>query len=89
MCKCVYNYVYYGVIKMSKRVNLYIQDEVLWEHFTLLVGRGNVSKWIENYIRPFVDKSDLASSYKMMANDTRVEPLLVPLRDGLMICRKK
>jgi hypothetical protein len=65
----VYNYVYFGVIKMSKRVNLYIQDEVLWEHFTLLVGRGNVSKWIENYIRPFVDKSDLASSYKMMAQD--------------------
>ena len=54
---------------MSKRVNLYIQDEALWEGFTQLVGRGNVSKWIENMIRPYVDKSDLASAYKTMGQD--------------------
>ena len=65
--KCVYNYAYKG--KTSKRVNLYIQDEVLWEHFAQLVERGNVSTWIENYIRPFVNNSDLASSYQMMAQD--------------------
>jgi hypothetical protein len=54
---------------MSKRVNLYIHDEQLWSDFTHLVGRGNVSKWIENMIRPVVDKSDLANAYKMMAED--------------------
>lgn len=54
---------------MSKRVNIYIQDELLWEHFTHLVGRGNVSKWIENTIKPLVDNSDLAISYKQMALD--------------------
>ena len=55
---------------MSKRVNIYIQDEKLWENFTHLIGRGNVSKWIENTIRPLVDNSDLAASYQQMAADT-------------------
>lgn len=58
---------------MSKRVNLYIHDEQLWSDFTLLVGKGNVSKWIENMIRPLVDKSDLARSYQMMAQDRQRE----------------
>ena len=58
---------------MSKRVNLYIQDEVLWENFTNLVGRGNISKWIENMIKPLVDKSNLANSYKDMAKDKERE----------------
>ncbi|MFN5830096.1 MAG: hypothetical protein ACK46R_05045 [Bacteroidota bacterium] len=26
---------------------------------------------------------------QMIANDSRVEQMLLPLRDGLMICRKK
>lgn len=58
---------------MSKRVNLYIQDEILWENFTNLVGRGNVSKWIENMIKPLVDKSSLANSYKSMSKDKERE----------------
>lgn len=58
---------------MSKRVNLYIQDEQLWDSFIHLVGRGNVSKWIENTIRPLVDNSDLATSYKQMALDSSRE----------------
>ena len=58
---------------MAKRVNIYIQDELLWQHFTVLVGRGNVSKWIENTIKPLVDNSDLAASYKQMALDTSRE----------------
>lgn len=58
---------------MSKRVNLYIQDEILWENFSKLVGRGNISKWIENMIRPLVDKSSLANSYKAMARDKERE----------------
>lgn len=58
---------------MSKRVNLYIQDEQLWNSFISLVGRGNVSKWIENTIRPLVDNSDLATSYKQMALDSSRE----------------
>lgn len=58
---------------MSKRVNLYIQDEALWENFTHLVGRGNISKWIESTIKQLVDKSDLATSYKLMAQDSERE----------------
>lgn len=58
---------------MSKRVNLYIQDENLWENFTHLVGRGNISKWIENTIKNLVDNSDLATSYKLMSQDRERE----------------
>lgn len=61
-----------GII-MSKRVNLYIHDEQLWSAFTHLVGKGNVSKWIENMIRPLVDKADLANAYKVMAQDRQRE----------------
>lgn len=58
---------------MSKRVNLYIQDERVWDSFTHLVGRGNISKWIESTIKQLVDNSDLATSYKLMAQDTARE----------------
>lgn len=59
--------------KMSKRINLYIRDEALWENFTKLVGKGNVSRWVENIIRPYVDNSELANSYKEMAQDKKRE----------------
>ena len=70
----MYNGAYYfkGVV-MSKRVNLYIHDEQLWSAFTHLVGKGNVSRWIENMIRPLVDKADLANAYKTMAQDRERE----------------
>jgi hypothetical protein len=47
---------------MSRRVNLYIQDKQLWNRFIHLVGLGNVSKCIEDTIRPLVDNSDLATN---------------------------
>jgi caffeoyl-CoA O-methyltransferase len=55
-----------------------IADNVLWS--------GKVIEQVNSS-----DKATLAllEYNRMVQNDTRVENLLLPLRDGLMICRKK
>ena len=55
-----------------------IADNVLWSGKVIDAGAKNDA-----------DTLNMLAYNKMMADDTRVEPLLVPLRDGLMICRKK
>jgi predicted O-methyltransferase YrrM len=55
-----------------------IADNVLWS--------GKVIEQVNSS-----DKATLAllEYNRMVQNDPRVENLLLPLRDGLMICRKK
>lgn len=55
-----------------------IADNVLWS-----------GKVIDDFHKKDADTLNMLAFNKMVAEDRRVEPLLVPLRDGLMICRKK
>jgi caffeoyl-CoA O-methyltransferase len=55
-----------------------IADNVLWS-----------GKVVDANFSSDADTLNILAYNKIIANDTRVEPLLVPLRDGLMICRKK
>ena len=58
---------------MSKRINLYFHDAAIYEGLIQLVGRGNVSRFIENMIKPLVLHSDLADAYQAMAQDSERE----------------
>jgi len=55
-----------------------IADNVLWS-----------GKVVEVDANKDADTLNMLAFNKKLAEDNRVEPLLVPLRDGLMICRKK
>jgi predicted O-methyltransferase YrrM len=74
------NYLnYYNLVFEKVNSNGFIiADNVLWSG---KVANINLNK--------DADTLAMDSYNKMMMNDSRVEPLLLPLRDGLMICRKK
>jgi predicted O-methyltransferase YrrM len=55
-----------------------IADNVLWS-----------GKVVGIETKKDADTLNMLAYNEMAAKDERVEPLLVPLRDGLMICRKK
>lgn len=55
-----------------------ISDNVLWSGKVVDVNASNDA-----------DTVNMLAFNKKLAQDNRVEALLVPLRDGLMICRKK
>ena len=74
------NYLkYYDLV--FEKVNadgLIIADNVLWN--------GKVT---DVNLNKDADTKAMDNYNKKILNDERVEPLLLPLRDGLMICRKK
>lgn len=55
-----------------------IADNVLWS-----------GKVVDANAKKDADTLNMLAYNEMVAKDTRVEAMLVPLRDGLMICRKK
>ena len=48
-------------------------DEEVYDALHRVVGRGNISQFIEDLARPHVLKEDLASAYQAMAADTERE----------------
>lgn len=73
-----YSTYYHLVFEKVRPGGYIIADNVLWS-----------GKVIENQEKPDQDTLSMMQYNEMVINDIRVEPLLLPLRDGLMICRKK
>lgn len=70
---------YYELVFEKVRSGGYIiADNVLWS-----------GKVVGIETKKDADTLNMLAYNEMTAKDERVEPLLVPLRDGLMICRKK
>lgn len=70
---------YYDIVFDKVNTGGYIiADNVLWS--------GKVT---ETEAKKDADTLNMLAYNEMIATDTRVECLLVPMRDGLMICRKK
>lgn len=53
---------------MQKKLTISL-NEVVYDELCRVVGRGNISKFIENLIRPQLQASDLDSAYREMAAD--------------------
>ena len=62
---------------MSKRMTLYFHDEKVYNGLISLIGRGHISNFIENLVRPIVTKTEASdevlNGYKMMAKDKERE----------------
>ncbi len=53
---------------MNKKLTISI-DEKVYEGLHSVIGRGNISSFIERLARPYVIKADLKKAYKRMADD--------------------
>jgi hypothetical protein len=62
---------------MSKRMTLYFHDEKIYNGLIAMVGRGNISSFVENLIRPIILRNntdeEIEQGYKLMAQDEERE----------------
>jgi len=68
-------HVLIGDNNMSKRMTLYFHDETVYNGLLSVVGRGHISRFIENLVKPLVVKSNntLLTGYQQMAQDQQRE----------------
>lgn len=71
---------------MSKRMTLYFHDDQVYNGLISIIGRGNISSFIENLVRPIVNKkntsNDIEAGYKLMAQDEEREKEAQDLVNG-------
>ena len=58
-----------NVIDMQKKITISL-DEAVVDGLSRLVGRGKISKFIEDLVRPHLSGSQLDEGYRAMAADT-------------------
>jgi predicted CopG family antitoxin len=68
---------------MQQKLTITIDQEV-YDGLYRVVGKGNISKFLENLARPHVLKDDLASAYQAMAADTEREREALQWSNGLI-----
>ena len=58
-------------------MTLYFHDDSVYNGLIAMVGRGNISNFVENLIRPIILKNntdkDIEQGYKLMAQDEERE----------------
>jgi predicted CopG family antitoxin len=68
---------------MHKKMTITIDEEV-YDALYRVVGKGNISQFLEELARPHVMKEDLASAYQAMAADTAREGEALEWSNGLI-----
>jgi predicted CopG family antitoxin len=68
---------------MQQKMTITIDREV-YDALYRVVGKGNISKFLENLARPHVLKEDLESAYQAMAADTEREIEALEWSNGLI-----
>ena len=53
---------------MQKKLTITINEEV-YEGLRTVIGPGKISRFIEELVRPYVQKDDMYAAYKEMAAD--------------------
>ena len=68
---------------MQQKMTITIDREV-YDALYRVVGKGNISKFLENLARPHVMPEDLTSAYQAMAADTEREREALEWSNGLI-----
>jgi predicted CopG family antitoxin len=68
---------------MQKKMTITIDEEV-YDALYRVIGKGNISKFLESLARPHVLKEDLTSAYQAMAADTEREREALEWSNGLI-----
>lgn len=53
---------------MQKKLTITVGEEI-YEGLHKIVGRGHISQFIEELVRPHISNQDLQAAYKQMAQD--------------------
>ena len=72
-----------AIIAMHKKMTITLDREV-YDALYRVVGKGNISKFLENLARAHVLKEDLTSAYQAMAADTERENEALAWSNGLI-----
>ena len=67
---------------MARKLTILIDDAV-YEGLHRVVGRGSISKFIEDLARPHVAQRDLSSQYREAARDSAREKEAAAWTEGL------
>jgi predicted CopG family antitoxin len=70
---------------MQQKMTITIDKEI-YDALYRVVGKGNISKLLENLARPHVLKEDLTSAYQAMAADTERELDALEWSNGIRPC---
>ncbi len=57
---------------MQKKLTLTV-DEAVYAGLHATIGRGNISRFIEQIARPYLFSADMANAYREMASDAQRE----------------
>jgi predicted CopG family antitoxin len=68
---------------MQKKMTITVDEEV-YDALYRVIGKGNISKFLESLARPHVLKEDLTSAYQAMAADTEREREALEWSNGLI-----
>jgi predicted CopG family antitoxin len=68
---------------MQQKMTITIDQEV-YDALYRVIGKGKISKFLENLARPHVLKEDLTSAYQAMAADTEREIAALEWSNGLI-----
>lgn len=68
---------------MHKKLTITV-DEQIYKGLHELIGRGKISSFINDLIRPYVLKSELRAGYRAMAADKKAEKEAEEWSEGLM-----
>ena len=68
---------------MQKKLTITINEEI-YEGLHKIIGRGNISQFIESLLRPHVLDSDLDKEYKRMAADKTREDQALEWSENLI-----
>ncbi len=68
---------------MQKKLTISL-DELIYEDLCRVVGRGNISKFIENLIKPRLRENELDAAYREMAAETVREREAVEWANGVV-----
>ena len=67
--------------EMKKKLTISI-DEDVYRMLHEKIGRGNIARFIERRIRPFIDEESLEESYRRIANDKDIQKLAKEWEEG-------
>lgn len=68
---------------MHKKLTISI-DEHVYDGLYEVVGKGSISQFIEDLVRPHVIKDELDAAYKLMAEDKEREAEALAWADALI-----
>ena len=78
-----YTYTYTEAI-MHKKLTISI-DERVYEGLYKVVGKGSISQFIKNLVRPYVLQDELDAVYKQMAADEEREAEALEWAEALIL----